>query len=152
MKPVASVHDKIRNESEFNVAKRVKSLDQMLMVQLFRENVVKSILQNTDLDTSVSTSIHPPGSFYFTSSDQTPDEKQAVFALGNFFGNGDVFVKIPWQSLQLSKPMKSLNVEVYPARIVSHGLARTNAASLEIKRDANGCIKITARKRSRKST
>jgi hypothetical protein len=104
------------------------------------------VIQNTALDSSVPAASHPQRGFYVTSSDQAPDEPHAVFALGNFFGNGDVFVKIPWQSLELTKPLKSLNVSVFPAGIVSHKLERTNVASLEIKRDASGCIKVTARK------
>ena len=55
-------------------------------------------------------------------------------ALGNFFGDGNVFVKIPWQPLQLTNPLKSLNVSVSRAGIVAHQLERTNVASLEIKR------------------
>ena len=151
MKPVASVHDYLRNRRRFSAAKNGNRLNQILIVQPTREKLVNSILQNTVLDLSVPTNSYPPRGFYFTSSDQTLDEPHAVFALGNFFGNGDVFVKIPWRSLQLSQPLKSLNVEVVPAGIVFQKSGRTNAASLEIKRDANGCIKVTARKNSREA-
>lgn len=107
---------------------------------------MKSNLQNMNLDWSGSNSIHPEGAFHFTLSDQTSDEPHAVFALGNFFGDGDIFVKIPWQSLQLTKPSKSLNIDVVPAGITSRQFGRSNGASLEIKRDTSGCIQITARK------
>jgi hypothetical protein len=107
---------------------------------------VTSILQNTDLDSSVAANIHPQPSFYVTSFDHPPGEPHAVFSLGNFFGSGDVFVTIPWQSLQLTKPSKSLNLSVFRAGMVAHTLERARVASLEIKRDAKGCIKVTARK------
>ena len=84
----------------------------------------------------------------FTSSGQPSDEPHAVFALGNFFGNGNVFIGIPWQSLQLAKPSKSLNIKIFPAASVSDKLERMNIASVEIKRDASGCIQVTARKNS----
>jgi hypothetical protein len=79
-------------------------------------------------------------------SDQMMNGPNAVFALGNFFGNGEVFVAIPWQSLQLKNPSKLLNVNVLPAEIEFHELERTLVASLEIKRDANGCVRVTAHK------
>lgn len=107
---------------------------------------MKSILQNTHLNSSVPINNYPQQTPHVTSSDHTPDIPHAVFALGNFFGNGDVFVKIPWQSLQLTKPLKSLHVDIFPTGNGPHKLKRPNAASLEIKRDASGCIKVTARK------
>ena len=107
---------------------------------------MKSNLQNMNLDWRVSNTIHPERAFHFTSSDQTTDEPHAVFALGNFFGNGDIFVKIPWQSLQLTKPSESLNVKVFPTGIVSQKMKLAVVASLEIKRDGSGCIQVTARK------
>jgi hypothetical protein len=118
------------------------------MIQSFREKLMGKNLQNTVPDWSGTINRHPQGGYYFTSSDQTTDEPHAVFALGNFFGNGDVFVKIPWQSLQLTKPSKSLNLNIVPAGISSRKFERSNVASLEIKRDASGCIQVTARKNS----
>ena len=125
---------------------------------------MKSKFQNTDLDLSrrggrsnkpaysfkstetASTAGHLQCVTHFTPSDPAIDEPHAVFALGNFFGNGEVFVAIPWQSLQLTKPLKSLNVNVFPTGIVSNKLERTIVASLELKRDSSGCIQVTARK------
>ncbi len=148
MKPVASVPDRARNGIRFSEVIRGNRLDHMSIVQPLREKLVKSILQNTDLDSSLAANIPHQRSFYLTSSDQTPEEPHAVFALGNFFGSGDVFVKIPWQSLQLTNPLKPLNVSVFRAGMVAHPLERANVASLEIKRDTRGCIKVTARKNS----
>jgi hypothetical protein len=107
---------------------------------------MKKDLQNTDRESRVSADHYTQDGFYLPSFNQAPDEPFAVFALGNFFGDGDVFVKIPWQSLQLTKPIQSLNVSVFPAGIMFQKSERTNVASLEIKSNASGCIKVTARK------
>ena len=98
------------------------------------------------MDWNVSSNIHPEYAFHVSSSAQTVDEPHAVLALGNFFGDGDIFVKIPWQFLQLSKPSKSLSIGILRTGLISRKLARETVGSLEIKRDANDCIQITARK------
>jgi hypothetical protein len=113
---------------------------------------MKKDLQNTHRESNVSADHYPQDGSYLPSFDQTRDEPHAVFALGNFFGDGDAFVKIPWQSLQLTKPIQSLNVSVFPAGIMSQKSERTNVASLEIKSDASGCIKVTARKNPHEAT
>jgi hypothetical protein len=93
-----------------------------------------------------STIQHLHRSLPLTLSNQTMDEPRAVFALGNFFGSGELFVSIPWQSLQLTKPSKTLRVKVFPDGIVSRKLERMIVTSLEIKRDVGGCIRVIARK------
>lgn len=107
---------------------------------------MNSMFQNEESDWSASTNGQPQLTFDVTSSVQTTDEPHAVFALGNFFGDGNVFVKIPWQSLQLAQLSKSLNINIIPTEIIAGKSVPTNAASLEIKRDASGCIRVTARK------
>lgn len=107
---------------------------------------MKSNLQNAYPDRTVITNGRPPRGLHFSSSGPAADEPHAVFALGNFFGDGDVFVAIPWQSLQLARPSKSLNINVFPVGAMPHKSRHTNAALLEIKRDASGCIQVTARK------
>ena len=107
---------------------------------------MKSNWQNASPDRTVITNGSPPRGLHFSSSGPAADEPHAVFALGNFFGDGDVFVAIPWQSLQLARPSKSLNINVFPVGAMPHKSRHTNAALLEIKRDASGCIQVTARK------
>lgn len=107
---------------------------------------MKSNLHSMAQDGNVSSGIHSAYAFHYTSSDQTADELNAVFALGNFFGEGNSYVKIPWQFLQLTKSSESLNVDIFPAANISRKMGRSNVASLEIKRDTNGCVQITARK------
>ena len=107
---------------------------------------MKSNLQNAYPDRTVITNGRSQRGFHFTPFGHPTDEPHAVFALGNFFGNGDVFVAIPWQTLQLARPSKSLNINVFPAGAMPHKSEHTNAALLEIKRDASGCIQVTARK------
>jgi hypothetical protein len=146
MKPVASVRDHIKNGSRFSALKKGNRQIQMSIVQPLREKLLKLILHNTVRDSSVSANVLPQRSFYFTSSDRALDEPHAVFAFGNFFGNADIFIVIPWQYLQLRKPSKPLNIDIVSAWIISRKFGRSNRASLEIKRDASGCIKIIARK------
>lgn len=107
---------------------------------------MKSNLQNAYPDRTVISNSRSQCGFHFTSFGQPTDEPHAVFALGNFFGAGDVFVAIPWQTLQLARPSNSLNIKVFPAGAMPHKSEHTNGASLEIKRDASGCIQVTARK------
>ena len=107
---------------------------------------MKSNWQNASPDRTVINNGRPQRSLHFTSPGPAADEPHAVFALGNFFGNGDVFVAIPWRSLQLARPSKALNISVFPVGAVPHKSQHTNAALLEIKRDATGCIQVTARK------
>jgi hypothetical protein len=145
-KPAASVHDGILNRPQIAAEKKYSRVAQALLIQSHWEKLMKSILQNSNLDSNPSSTIPPQRTFHFTSPDQTTDEPHAVFALGNFFGDGDIFVKIPWQSLQLTKPSKSLNIDIGPAETISREFGRSNEASLEIKRDASGCIQIIARK------
>ena len=107
---------------------------------------MKSNLQNAYPDRTVITNGRSQRGFHVTPFGQPTDEPHAVFALGNFFGNGDVFVAIPWQTLQLARPSKSLNINVFPTGAMPHKSQHTNVASLEIKRDASGCIQVIARK------
>ena len=107
---------------------------------------MKSNLQNAYPDRTVINNGRPQRGLHFTSPGPAADEPHAVFALGNFFGNGDVFVAIPWRSLQLARPLKSLNINVFPVGDTPHKSQHTNAALLEIKRDASGCIQVTARR------
>ncbi len=76
------------------------------------------------------------------------DEPSAVFALGNFFGEGEVFVAVPWQSLHFAITSQSANAKVFTVGKVSRKFERTIVASVEIKPDSSGCIKVTARKNS----
>ncbi len=107
---------------------------------------MKSNLQSIAQDRHVTNIIHPECVSHYMSPDQTTDEPHAVLALGNFFGDGNSFVKIPWQLLQLTDSSRSVSVDIFPAASISHKFGRSNVASLEIKRDANDCIQITARK------
>lgn len=107
---------------------------------------MKSNWQNAYPDRTIITNRRRQRGFHFTSSGQPTDEPLAVFALGNFFGDGEVFVAVPWQSLQLATLSKSLNINTFRAGVTPHESQRTNAALLEIKRDASGCIQVTARK------
>ena len=97
---------------------------------------MKSNLQNAYPDRTAITNGRPQRGLHFTSSGSAAAEPHAV----------DVFVAIPWQSLQLARPSKSLNINVVPVGAMPHKSQHTNAALLEIKRDASGCIQVTARK------
>ncbi len=107
---------------------------------------MKSNWQNASPQRTVITNGRPQRGLHFTSSGPTADEPHAVFALGNFFGKGDVFVAIPWQSLLLGRLSKSLKINVFPVGAIPHKSQHTNATLLEIKRDESGCIQVTARK------